>query len=184
MDVKAKNAALIVLDVQEASAAPSDGELSNPAAEGNISALIRRWRRDGLPLFFVKYLSPRKASPFHEDSPGSKLRESCTPLPGEPVIIKHFESAFMKTDFESRLREAKLHTLIFTGFYSDQCVAVTAKVANNLGFEVIVVSDGTAATGCPGYNNDKYYEGVDIHQLTLGSLNRDGITVVESSALL
>jgi nicotinamidase-related amidase len=184
MDVKAKNAALIIVDVQEASVIPAEGQLSNPAAERNIAALICRWRRDGLPLFFVKYLSPRKASPFHEDSPGSRLRESCAPLPGETVIVKHFESAFMKTDLEARLNEAKLHTLIFTGFYTDQCIAVTSKVANNLGFEVIVVSDGTATTGCPGYINDKYYEGVDIHQQTLGSLKRDGISIIETSDLL
>ena len=90
----------------------------------------------------------------------------------------------MKTDLEARLNEAKLHTLIFTGFYTDQCIAVTSKVANNLGFEVIVVSDGTATTGCPGYINDKYYEGVDIHQQTLGSLKRDGISIIETSDLL
>jgi len=183
MDVIGKNAALIVMDVQEASAAPSDGELNNPGAEQNIAALIRRWRRDGLPLFFVKYLSPREASPFHKDAPGSKLRESCTSLPGEPVVIKHFESAFMKTDLEERLRAAGLNTLILTGFYTDQCVAVSAKVANNLGFEVVVVSDGTATTGCPGYNNT-FYRGEDIHQLTLGSLKRDGITIAESAALI
>lgn len=183
MDVIGKNAALIVVDVQEASTAPSDGKLNNPGAEQIIVALIHRWRRDGLPLFFVKYISPRNASPFFKDAPGIKLRESCTPLPGEPVFVKHFESAFMKTGFEERLRAEGVHTLIFTGFYTDQCVAASAKVANNLGFEVVVVSDATATIGCPGYNNT-LYEGEDIHQLALGGLKRDGIAIVECASLL
>jgi nicotinamidase-related amidase len=76
-----------------------------------------------------------------------------------------------------------LQTLIFVGFYTDQCIAATVKVANNLGFRVFVAADATAATGCKGYNG-KFYQAEDIHQVTLGSLQRDGISIIESIELL
>ena len=183
MNIIKENAALIIIDVQEVLDDPAQGKLNNPDAEKNIVKLLAKWRKNKLPLFLVQYISPRKASPFHRDAPGSKLRDSVKPEPGEVSITKHFESAFMKTDLEQRLRGAKLETLIFVGFYTDQCVASTVKVANNLGFKVVVVSDAAATAGCRGFNG-KFYEGEDIHQLTLGSLRRDGIRIIKSKDLL
>jgi nicotinamidase-related amidase len=183
MDIISKKAALIVIDVQEVLDDTNQGELNNPKAEENIVKLLERWRRDRLPIFHVKYISPREKSPFHKDAPGTGIKESVKPLPGEPLIVKHFESAFVKTDLEERLKKANLQTLIFVGFYTDQCIAATVKVANNLGFRVFVAADGTAATGCRGYNG-KFYKAEDIHQVTLGSLRRDGISIIESTELL
>ncbi len=183
MDIISAKAALIIIDVQEVLADPALGELNNPKAEGNIVKLLERWRKEGLPIFHVQYISPREKSPFHKDAPGIGIKESVKPLPGEPLIVKHFESAFMKTDLEERLKKANLHTLIFAGFYTDQCVASTAKVANNLDFKVFVAADAAAAAGCRGYNG-KFYKAGDIHQMTLGSLQRDGISIIESTGLL
>jgi len=183
MDMIPGKAALIVIDVQEVVDDPDQGELNNPGAEENIVKLLGRWRRERLPIFHVQYISPREKSPFHKDAPGTGIKESVKPLPGEPLIVKHFESAFMKTDLEERLKKENLHTLIFVGFYTDQCMAATVKVANNLGFKVIVAADATAATGCQGYNG-KFYKAEDIHQLALGSLQRDGISIIQSAELL
>jgi nicotinamidase-related amidase len=183
VDIISANAALIVIDVQEVLDDPNQGELNNPKAEENIVKLLERWRRERLPIFHVKYISPREKSPFHKDAPGTGIKESVKPLPGEPLIVKHFESAFVKTDLEERLKKANLHTLIFAGFYTDQCIAATVKVANNLGFDVFVAADATAATGCRGYNG-KFYKAGDIHQMTLGSLQRDDISIIESAELL
>jgi len=183
MDAISVNAALIIVDVQEVLDEPSPGELNNPDAVQNIVRLLDRWRTDKLPVFHLQYISPRKASPFHKDAPGTGIKEPVKPLPGEPVIVKHFESAFMKTDLEERLRKAGLHTLVFAGFYTDQCIGATVKTANNLGFDVYVVSDAAATTGCKGYNG-KFYRAEDIHQLTLGSLQRDGISIIETVALV
>jgi nicotinamidase-related amidase len=127
MDVILEKAALIVIDVQEVLDDPDQGELNNPEAEENIVKLLQRWRKERLPVFHVQYISPREKSPFHKDAPGTGIKESVKPLPGEPLIVKHFESAFMKTNLEERLKKANLQTLIFVGFYTDQCVAATVK---------------------------------------------------------
>jgi nicotinamidase-related amidase len=183
MNIIERNAALVIIDMQQTLAGPNREKLNNPVAEKNILKLSAVWRKSRLPLFWVQYLSPRQGSPFHKDDPGSKLQDAVKREPGEVLIVKHFESAFMKTDLERRLRGANLETLIFTGFYTDQCVAATAKVANNLGFKVVVVSDAAATTGCRGYNG-RFYEAEDIHQSALGSLQRDGISIIESKDLL
>jgi nicotinamidase-related amidase len=183
VDIISVKAALIVIDVQEVLDDPNQGELNNPKAGENIVKLLERWRKKRLPVFHVQYISPREQSPFYKNAPGTGIKESVKPLPGEPLIVKHFESAFVKTDLEERLKKANLQTLIFVGFYTDQCVASTVKVANNLGFNVFVVADATAAAGCKGYNG-KFYEAEDIHQMTLGSLQRDGISIIKSAELL
>lgn len=183
MDIISENAALMVVDVQQVLDDPALGKMNNPGAEQIIIKILERWRRNKLPIFHVKYISPRKTSPFHKDMPGTEIKASVQPLPGEILIIKHFESAFLKTDLEECLREANLHFLVVVGFYTDQCIAATVKVANNLGFNVFVVADATATTGCIGYNG-KRYEAEDIHQMTLGSLQRDGIAIIESTALI
>jgi nicotinamidase-related amidase len=183
VDIISEKAALIVIDVQEVVDDPAQGELNNPGAEGNIVKLLERWRKERLPIFHVQYISPREKSQFHKDNPGTGIKESVKPLPGEPLIVKHFESAFMKTDLEERLKKANLQTLIFVGFYTDQCVASTVKVANNLGFNVFVAADATAASGCRGYNGE-FYKAEEIHQMTLGSLQRDDITIIGIADLL
>ena len=183
MNIKEKNAALLVIDVQKALDTGSDGPLHNPEAEQNIVKLIAHWREEQLPLYFVKYFSPRPASPFHPDKTTSEFKDSISPLAHEPVTIKRFEGAFMETDLADKLREKNINTLLFTGFYADQCIAASSKEANNLGFECYVVADGTSSTACTGHNG-KVYEAEDVFYLTLGSLERDGIKVVNSEELL
>jgi nicotinamidase-related amidase len=178
-----KDAALILIDIQLISAAPGFEALNNPNVDSNIQSLLHTWREKKLPIFHVMYHSPRKASPYYHENPLSQLKNFAKPIETEPLIVKHFESAFFQTDLEDRLRKNGYLSLFFVGFFTDQCIASTVKVANNLEFNVFVVSDATATTGCTGYNG-KFYEAEDIHQLTLGCLQRDSITIIETSTLL
>jgi nicotinamidase-related amidase len=182
MDIISNNAALIVIDVQQVLDDPDQGALNNPGAVQRIVWLLELWRKHRLPVFHVKYISPRRASPFHKDAPGSRLKDEVKPLPGEPLIVKHFECAFMQTGLAERLEKEKLHTLVFVGFYTDQCLAASVKAANNLGFDVHVAADATATTGCRGYNG-KFHEAEDIWQMTLGSLRRDNISIIQCGDL-
>ena len=45
-----RNAALIVVDVQQGFADPFWGRRDNPAAEENIASLIREWRAKARPV--------------------------------------------------------------------------------------------------------------------------------------
>ncbi len=172
-----------MIDVQEVLDNPALGILDNPGAEQNIIKILGHWRAHNQPRFIIQYHSPRPASPFHREASGSGLKPAVRPRAGELHIIKHFESAFMKSELEERLREQEIETLVFVGYYTDQCVAVSAKVANNLGFRVIVIADATATTGCQGYEGTRY-KATAIQDLALGSLQRDGITIIDTATLL
>lgn len=57
-------------------------------------------------------------------------------------IVKTQNSAFLNTDFETRLRAGGVTKLMLTGVFMDGCVALTAADAAQRGFEVTCVADG------------------------------------------
>lgn len=137
-------AALIVIDVQRGFNEPSWDQRNNPSAEENISCLLDRWRREGLPVFHVRHLSLEEGSPLAPGQPGCEIKEIVRPSENEPVIEKNVNSAFIGTDLETRLREQGIDTVVITGLTTDHCVSTTTRMAGNLGFDTYVVADATA----------------------------------------
>src|SRR5512132_806898 len=102
----AKNAALIVIDVQKAFDDPRMGKRNNPQAERNIARLLEAWRATGRPIFHVRHDSVEPGSMLGPGKPGNEIKPDAQPREGEPVIGKHVNSAFIGTDLEQRLRSA------------------------------------------------------------------------------
>nr|WP_249359460.1 isochorismatase family cysteine hydrolase [Cupriavidus sp. 2SB] len=67
------------------------------------------------------------------------------PIAGEPVIDKPGKGAFYATDFEARLRNRGIKTLIVCGVTTEVCVNTTVREGNDRGFECLVVSDATGS---------------------------------------
>lgn len=99
--------------------------------------LVRAARAAGMPVFFTRQLFEepsddgvyvRKVPALKLLRPGSKLAELHPDLPAEPdeVLIKHYPSAFHRTDFADRLRRLGADTLIITGLTTSGCVRATA----------------------------------------------------------
>ena len=178
-----ENTALIIIDVQKAMDDPAMGERNNPQAEDNIKKILEKWRETGRPLFHIQHISWRKGSIFAEGQPGTEIKDCAKPLEGEPVIQKHFQSAFIGTELGQLLEEGNLNNLICAGFLTDQCVASTVEVANNALYNVFLVSDACGTIDCPGYDG-KLYKADDIHNQMLGNLQRDGVTIIETNELI
>lgn len=98
-----KDAALLVVDVQKGLDDPRLGRRNNPRTEESISDLLSRCRESGRPIFHVRHLSLVDGSPLAAGQPGSEIKAAVRPAPGEPVIDKNVNSAFIGTDLEARL---------------------------------------------------------------------------------
>jgi len=178
---KAARPALILVDIQQAFGDIEywGGQRNNPDAELRASELLQLWREHGLPLFHIQHCSSTLTSPLHETHPGNRFNEIVTPTEGEPVIQKNVNSAFIGTDLQARLDDAKITTLVIVGLTTDHCVSTTTRMAGNLGYETFLVADATATFNKKGTNGQNYSAEL-IHETALASLNDEFATVVSS----
>jgi nicotinamidase-related amidase len=177
------NAALIVIDVQQAFDDPSWGQRNNPQAEANIGRLLAAWRRAGQPLFHIQHRSPRLGSLFHPEARGFRVKPEAVPLDGEPVLFKSVNSSFIGTDLEQRLRKAGITTLVICGITTDHCVSTTTRMAGNLGFEAYIVEDATATFERTGPDG-RHYTAQQMHDTALASLHGEFAEVVSTGQVL
>lgn len=67
-----------------------------------------------------------------------------SPLPDEPIVIKHRYGAFESTDLDLVLRSQGIRTVIMTGVATNVCVETTARQAFLRDYYVVFTSDCTA----------------------------------------
>ncbi|GKY90201.1 cysteine hydrolase family protein [Sinisalibacter aestuarii] len=137
--------ALLLIDIQVAFDDRYWGARNNPQAEENAGRLLAHWRAAEAPVFHVRHLSVEPASPLNPVFDRVDFKPEVTPLPGEPVLQKHVNSAFIGTNLEARLVEAGIERLTICGLTTPHCVSTTARMAANLGFSVELVHDACAA---------------------------------------
>lgn len=77
--------------------------------------------------------------------PGHDIIPELYPEPGEIVVDKPGKSSFHATEFDNILRARGIEALIICGVTSDCCVQSTYRDAADLGYDCIVVTDGTQA---------------------------------------
>jgi nicotinamidase-related amidase len=177
------NAALLIIDVQDAVHVPVWGERNNPEAEAHIEALLDAWRETGRPVLHVKHNSRSLTSPFHASHPGNAIQAFASPQPGEPLVEKDVNSAFIGTDLEDRLRDAGITTLVIVGFVTNHCVETTARMAGNLDFDTYVVADATATFEREGPDGRRYPADL-VHAVSLASIHDEFVTVVDTATVL
>ncbi|CAD5249100.1 MULTISPECIES: cysteine hydrolase family protein [unclassified Imperialibacter] len=176
--------ALILIDIQKAfeDIAYWGGHRNNPNAEQNASELLFMWRIHQLPVFHVRHCSANPRSPLHSSNPGNAFNELVEPLPGEPVVEKSVNSAFIGTDLQKRLNEKGIDSLVIVGLTTDHCVSTTTRMAGNLGYKTYLVHDATATFNKIGHDGNEYSAGV-IHATALASLKDEFAQIVSTDSL-
>ncbi len=174
---------LLIIDVQQGFDDPRWGRRNNPGAEDNIARLLDAWRNTSRPIIHVRHLSSEEGSPLRPGQPGYAIKDAARPLPGEPVVEKSVNSAFIGTDLEARLRAAGVTTLVIAGLTTDHCVSTTTRMAGNLGFTAYVVSDATATFDRTSPDGRRY-DATTVHDLALASLHGEFATVVTTADAL
>jgi nicotinamidase-related amidase len=178
------NTALLVIDVQNGFDEPVwGGSRNNPEMEHNIARLQREWRAGGRVLIHVQHDSRWPGSPLYPGRPGHAIKSVVAPLPGERVIHKSVNSAFIGTALEALLRQCGVGTVVITGLLTDRCVSTTARMAANLGFGTLVVADATATFDRTGHDG-RYHGAEDVHSVALAELHGEFATVVDTAAVV
>jgi nicotinamidase-related amidase len=177
------DAVLIIIDVQRAIDHPSWGLRNNPEMEANIAVLLAAWRRDRRPIIHVQHLSREPNSTYRPGQPGVEFKSEAAPLPGETILQKRTNSAFIGTDLEERLHRAGRRTLVIAGVITNNSIEATARRAGNLGFDAIVVADATATFGKTDYNGNPH-PAEDVHALSLANLSGEYARIMSTAEVL
>lgn len=161
---------LVAVDMQQAFDLPGRPRRWNVELDRNGLALLGGWRARDLSIIHVRNDSDDPASCFHPDHPGNALRSGFEPAPGETLIAKSVNSAFIDTDLDFRLRQLGAGEVVVFGMRTDMCVSSTARSGANLGWPMIVVGD---ACDCRDLA-DPFDEGIiraeEVHRVHLATL--------------
>lgn len=175
--------ALLLIDVQKGLDDSRWGVRNNPQAETRIAGLLAAWRRAGWPVVHVQHMSRSPDSPLRPGLPGNAIKEEALPREGEALFRKEVNSAFIGTGLEEYLHGAGIRALVIAGLTTDHCVSTTARMAGNLGFDVIVAEDATATFERAGPDG-LHYSAAQMHGAALASLNGEFCEVCLSADIL
>ena len=177
------DAALLVIDVQQAIDDRRWGRRNNPNAEGAIAALLAAWRAEGLPIVHIRHDSSEPGSPYRPDRPGHEFKPEARPLEGETVIGKSARSAFVGTRLEQALDALGATTLVVCGVLAQNSLESTVRHAGDLGYRVFVVADACWAIDVVDLAGRRW-PAEDVHALSLACLVGEYAEAVSCAAML
>lgn len=135
--------ALILIDIQQGFDDAAWGARNNPDAEMRADELLSAWRTRRAPVIHIRHVSVQPGSPLV--GAGSAFKPEVTPLDGEMIFEKSVNSAFIGTGLEAHLRSIGAERLVLCGLTTPHCVSTSARMAANLGFDVVLAHDACAA---------------------------------------
>jgi len=143
----------------------------------NMLEVLNASRQAGLRVFYAlhhryrpgdyetwTYIAPiqRRAwqgKSFEAGTWRGEIRTEFTPLPGDIVALEHWcSSGFANTDLDQQLKAHGVHRLIMIGLLANTCLEATARFGAELGYDVTVVRDATAAL-----SEEEMHTAIDIN---------------------
>jgi nicotinamidase-related amidase len=178
------DAVLLVIDVQAGFDDPSWGERNNPDAEANIARLATAWAAAGRPVVRVRHASTRPDSPLRPDAPGFAYHPVAAELQPVLEITKSVHSAFLGTpDLGDWLKARGARQLVITGIQTNRCCETTARMAGDLGYDVLFVIDATYTFSERGPDG-QLVTADDFARATAGNIHGNFGTVVRTGDLI
>lgn len=137
---------LVIIDIQKDYFPGGRMELNGAEAAAAVAAgVLARFRAAQLPVLHVRHENLRPGATFFlPGTEGAEIHPSNAPLPGEPVLLKHFPNAFRDTTLLTTLRGLGAASLTICGMMTHMCVDTSVRAAFDLGFSVRLVADACA----------------------------------------
>ncbi|QDZ00780.1 cysteine hydrolase [Nitratireductor mangrovi] len=174
---------LLVIDVQNAIDDPVWGRRGQPEMEDRIGDLLKAWRERRLPVIHVRHDSTDPDSPYRPGYAGNEFKPAVAPVPGEPVIDKRTNSAFIGTDLMDLLDEVQCRQLVVAGVLLENSVGSTVRMAGNLGFDVVIPEDAVASVDRTD-RNGRLWQAEDVHALNLAILDGEYARISTSGEVI
>ncbi|WP_202865143.1 cysteine hydrolase family protein [Serinicoccus sediminis] len=166
---------LLVIDMQRAFDDSSWGERNNQDAEAHVGEILAVWRELGAPLVHVRHESASPTGLFRRGTSAFEFKPEAQPLPGETILDKRVNSAFIGTDLLEHLRSTGAEHVVIVGLTTDHCCSTTARMASNLGFETWFVADATATHARADFDAET------MHRTALASLDGEFARVMSTA---
>lgn len=193
--VGAGKAALLLLDIQDFTAARGKGLDAEAARRGithefddyylqvaaalrNVDRLLAACRAKAIAVYHVRVadtgtLSRQfRLSGLERRPPGRADEVVPATAPGESVIERGGYSPFHATDLEQDLRRRGIETLIIAGMMAHITVVLAAREAADRSFDVLVVQDASAS------------ETLEWHAIAMQGLNGGAIRTLWTQEIL
>ncbi|MFE6777549.1 cysteine hydrolase family protein [Streptomyces sp. NPDC057702] len=151
--------ALVVIDVQESfRTLPSWEEIGDPRIAEPVNRLVQLARSAGDLVVWVLHSQPGDGGPFDPASGHVRLlAELERPAADEPVLHKTAHNAFTTTNLQHLLTRAGVREVWLCGLRTEQCVETTTRLASDLGYQAVLVTDATTTSPLGG---------LDVRELT------------------
>jgi len=177
-----RDTVLLLIDLQAAIDDPKWGHRNNPDAEARAGELLTVWRDCGQKTIHIRHDSTYPNSPYRPGQPGHDFKPIVAPLPGETVIGKSANSAFIGTSLEAELEAGGHTTLVIAGVLTQNSVESTVRHAGNLGFRVVVAEDACAATDVID-RLGRVWMADDVHALSLANMQGEYADIGDTAAI-
>ncbi|MGB0848306.1 MAG: cysteine hydrolase family protein [Thiolinea sp.] len=178
----AQDTALLLIDVQQGVdvlehwGGPT-GRRNNPDAEHSMASLLGAWRERGLPVAYTQHDSREAASPLKLSLATGAMKPGFEPEPGDIVVVKDVNSAFVGTSMEVQLRRANISRLVVVGFFTNFCVETSVRMAGNMGFDTYLVPDACATTNRIGFDGTDHDPEL-VHAMSVANMHGEFCTAL------
>ena len=171
------DAALVLIDLQLAIDDSRWGPRNNPGAEAAIASLLAAWREQGLPVIHIRHDSSEPDSPYRPGGPGHPFKPEAAPLPGETIVGKSTNSAFIAGDLERALDALGATTLVIAGVLTNNSLEASVRHGGNLGYRIFVVADACWTVDKRDLTG-KLWPARDVHDLSLANMQGEYAWIV------
>jgi nicotinamidase-related amidase len=162
--------ALLLIDIQRDYFPGGNIELVGPEEAGAQAArLLAAWRERGLPMIHIQHIAIKPgANKFVGGTRGAEIHPCVMPLPGEPVVQKHYPNSFRETPLQDILTGLGVDKLTIAGMMTHMCVHAAARAAVDLGYSCRVAADACATKALTW--NDQMVPAPHVHAAFLAAL--------------